>query len=110
MNAGHLQRHRVPHGLVLGSFAGAAWPLWPAPALVPAARAAARWAGVILPAALGQRGQGQLGIRDHADVHRMVLGDLVGVQVDVDDLRAWREDVAQLREYLRHDVGADYQD
>ena len=39
----------------------------------------------------------------------MVLGDLVRVQVDVDDLGAGREHVAQLGEDLGHDVGADDQ-
>ena len=45
--------------------------------------------------------------RDQPEIDRVVLGDLVGVEVDVDRLGARREDVAQLREHLRQHVGAD---
>ncbi len=39
----------------------------------------------------------------------MVLGTLVGVEVDVHDLRARRPDVAQFREHFRDDVGANHE-
>ena len=58
---------------------------------------------------LGQQRQRQLGIGHHALIHPMVLGDLVGIQVDVDDLRRLGEDVPQLREDFRQHIGADDQ-
>ena len=40
----------------------------------------------------GERGEGELRVADEAEVDREVLGDLVRVEVDVDDPGARRED------------------
>jgi hypothetical protein len=58
---------------------------------------------------IGQGGQRQLRVRHQPQVDRVVLGDLVGVQVDVDRPGARRPDVPQLREHFGQDVGADHQ-
>lgn len=56
-----------------------------------------------------QRAQRLPGVGGQAQVHGVVLGDLVGVEVDVDDLRARPEGALQLGEHLREDIGADDQ-
>ena len=53
-----------------------------------------------------QHPQRELGIGDEADVDGEVLGDLVGVEVDVDDRSAGGEDRLERREHLGEDVGA----
>ena len=57
-----------------------------------------------------ERREGQPRVGDDAQVDREVLGDLVGVQVDVDHPRGRREHVRQGREDLGEDVRADDQD
>ena len=59
---------------------------------------------------VGERGRASsFGSATRPEVDREVLGDLVGVEVDVDDLRAGREDALERGEDLGEDVGADDQ-
>ena len=48
-----------------------------------------------------------LRVGDEPEVDREVLRDLVGVEVDVHDLGAAREDALERREHLGKDVRAD---
>ena len=57
------------------------------------------------PEPFGQQTQSELGVAHLPDVDRVVLGDLVGIQVDVYGPGPGREDVAQLWKDLREHVG-----
>ena len=72
----------------------------------PAGRGAVLLGGHGARQAVGERAQGELGIGDQADGDGEVLGDLVGVEVDVHHRCPFGEDAGEGGEDLREDVGA----
>ena len=55
---------------------------------------------------VGEEAERELRVGDEPEVDREVLRDLVGVEVDVHDLGAGREDALERREDLGEDVRA----
>ncbi len=103
----HVQRNRHAIGAVSFQVAGALLFAFPVPIRSARSRAACCCA-CDMPVCdrLGQQAQGRLRVADQPERDRMVLGDVVGIEIDVNDLGIRAERVFEHRKNVGKHIGA----